>query len=588
MAVSVGIGMPGWNVGLLEKFFGIAGRHKLLIILAVIFGLDGGNLAFMLTAPRYVSTAVVALDIRKVTVAPSDIVAGLPQETPALRTEIDIIGSRSMAERVIQRAGPGSLAPLLGHPVSGSQTDREALIDHLTGGLQASNDGHSFTIYISFTAGDPVLAALIANSYAEEYLAHQTMVKLNAVRMASEWLGKKVEELRRKLEASERAVDAIGIKNLNDARREAAANRSLYETFLTRYKAAIEQEDLASPEAQIISKAQPPGRPSAPKLLPLIVVGVVLGAALGVGSAFACEHFDDSVWSTAVLEQQSGLPVLGALPFLNSQRRWLADVAHRDVTEPPPIGSDAGVQRLQAVLMFSPATRHAQVIVVTSALQHEGKTFVSILLAQALAASGASAVVVGADLHRPALADRLGIKTSFSWAEVIAGKKTIDDIVQRDPASNIDVIAADSPAVDPAVLFTVATFGNFLTGLKQRYDYIIIDTPPLSASADSAMFGAVADATLLVVRWRTTTYGDVVSALRQTSLYGLPVAGIVLNQFDASATSYYGKMDYLATSLYRAIPSLDRRGEDASSSPDAPQVSRNLKSQTVTDVAGAT
>jgi len=564
--------------GALRQFFRLLTRHKLLVVLPIIIGIVGGNLIFVMTPKHYVATAVVALDVRKVTVAPMDmVVSQLPQEHPALKTELDILASRSMAESVIQRLGTQTLAPPLAptaRSISDSEKERQALVDRLIDGLQVSNDGRSYTIYISFTASDPVFAAKIANSYAEEYFARQTMVKLNAVRAASEWLGKKVEELRRKLDASERASDDFKQKNLNEVQREVAANRFLYEGFLKRYKATIEQEDLASTEAQLISEAQPPNRPSTPKLLPFMALGIFLGAATGISTAFLWEHFDDRIWSAATLEERSELPVLGALPSPRwqamSQPRWLAMMLRWLATRQPrwlatrqprwlamrsprwlammsfqhPAWSadadyGAWLQRLQAVLRFSPATRDAKVIAVTSALQGEGKTFVSIALARAFAATGASALVIGADLHRPALAERLHLKASFSWGEALAGKKSIDDIVQQDQESNISVIAADASQVAPMALFTAPAFEDLIASLRERYDRIIIDTPPVAASADTAMLGAIADVTILVVRWRATTYTAVVEALRQMALYSLPVAGIVLNQLDPRATARY-------------------------------------------------
>jgi capsular exopolysaccharide synthesis family protein len=545
----------------LGQFFRLVGRHKLLVVLPIIIGIVGGALIFMMTPKRYIATAVVALDVRKVTVAPLDMVASrLPQEIPALRTEIDILGSRSMAERVIKRLGSQTLTPLLAPPpdtgrvagliggtgaalpalsVSNSDKDRQSLVDHLIDGLQISNDGRSFTIHIAFTDTDPVFAAKIANSYAEQYVG--------------------------------RAV----------------------------------------PEAQLISAAQPPSRSSTPKFLPLMALGIFLGTAAGIGTTFLREHFDDRIWSAATLEERSELPVLGALPsprrpdlrqprwvavmprwlamkqprwlatmscwLAMRQPRWLATMSRwlavrlprwhammqmRHPTWSADTDYDAWLQRLQAVLRFSPATRDAKVFAVTSALQGEGKTFVSIALARAFAAAGSSALVVGADLYRPALAERLHLKASFSWEELIAGKKSINDIVQQDQESNISVVAADASQAAPTALFTAPAFEDLIASLRERYDRIIIDTPPVAASADTAILSVIADVTILVVRWRATTYSAVAEALHQMALYSLPVAGIVLNQLDPRATARYAPGPRRATSRGIAAlrtPLQDRR-----------------------------
>jgi capsular exopolysaccharide synthesis family protein len=505
----------------LRQFFLLVRRHKRLVVLPIIIGIVGGALIFMMTPKRYIATAVVALDVRKVIVAPLDMVASrLPQEIPALRTEIDILGSRSMAESVIKRLGSQMLTPLVAPApdtgrvaefiggtratlpaLSVSDKDRQSLVDHLIDGLQISNDGRSFTIYIAFTDTDPVFAAKIANSYAEQYVG--------------------------------RAV----------------------------------------PEAQLISAAQPPNRSSTPKLLPLMALGIFLGTAAGIGTTFLREHFDDHIWSAATLEERSELPVLGALPsprlLDQRQSRWAAEMSRwlairlprwcavmprwlairlprwrammqpRQPTWSADTDYDAWLQRLQAVLRFSPATRDAKVLAVTSALQGEGKTFVSIALARAFAAAGSSALVVDADLYRPALAERLHLKASFSWEELISGKKSINDIVQQDEESNISVVAADASQAAPTALFTAPAFEDLIASLRERYDRIIIDTPPVAASADTAILSVIADVTILVVRWRATTYSAVAEALHQMALYSLPVAGIVLNQLDPCAMARY-------------------------------------------------
>src|SRR5690606_3461203 len=111
---------PGF--GGLREFFRLILRHKLLVLVPTIVGIVGGCLIFANTPGRYVATAVVALDVRKVTVVPIDaVVSRLPQENPALRTEIDVLSSRSMAERVIDQLGMEALSPLLQPTPSGRQ-----------------------------------------------------------------------------------------------------------------------------------------------------------------------------------------------------------------------------------------------------------------------------------------------------------------------------------------------------------------------------------------------------------------------------------------------------------------------------------
>jgi len=534
--------------GGLRRLYQLLRRWRLLVLGSILIGVAGGISMFAMTTKLYVATAVVVLDVRKVSVAPLDLVISrLPQDNPAIKTEIDVLGSRSMAEGVIQRVGINNFGMLLARSRDSTEEHyRQALIDAVTSGVQVSNDGRSFTIYISYTASDPVFAARIANAYAEQYFAHQTAVKLDAIRTASEWLGRKVEELRRKLEVSERAVDTPGIRNLNELQRDVAANRILYESFLTRYKATIEQQDLAAPEAQLVSEARPPSRHSTPKFLPYLALGIFVGAACGISAAFLREHFDNSIGSLAKLQALYGLPILGTLPTVRRQRvrrpswlsYWSARLRRRSGIFAANDEFEPSLQKLQAALRFSRSTRDARIIAITSPAPGDGKTFASISLARAISASGLSALLIGGEPVRLALSGRLRAKTAHSWDRIIQGAEPFEEFVEKDPGSDLHFIAADCSGSSMA-LFTSSAFEQLLASLRKRYDRIIIDTPPITQSAETAVLGTLADVTVLVLRWRTTTYRLLRDALHQLSLCSLRVGGLVLNHIDTHSEIYF-------------------------------------------------
>lgn len=179
------------------------------------------------TPNRYVAEAVVALDTRKVQVITLEsVMSRLPQDSPVVRTELDLIASRSMAERVVDRLGlakadvdeqsepwwrfwaPWALA-LRSSPPAVAQTPNAAAVDRLVSGLRVNNDGRSYTIFIYYASRDPIFAARVANAYAAAYLDHQIAVQTQATRKASDWLGGKVSELGVRLELSEEAVESF-------------------------------------------------------------------------------------------------------------------------------------------------------------------------------------------------------------------------------------------------------------------------------------------------------------------------------------------------------------------------------------------
>lgn len=215
---------PRPGAGLKDRLRLLA-RRRLSIVSGLAVGSLVGVALVAATPDRYEARAVVALDARTVQVLVQDaVVSRLPQESPALRTELDVIASRSMAEAVLDRLGDGFAIPpepprwwrTLVSPVAQAAGaapappseaeapgDRAALVDELMTNLRVSNDGRSFTIFVSYVAADPGLAAEIANAFAEGYIATQTEQKSAATRQATEWLARKVEEMRGTVEETE-------------------------------------------------------------------------------------------------------------------------------------------------------------------------------------------------------------------------------------------------------------------------------------------------------------------------------------------------------------------------------------------------
>jgi capsular exopolysaccharide synthesis family protein len=230
-------------------------RHKLLVLGSLIAGLCTAQLVRLATIPRYEAESQVILDVRNTTILKFDaVVSALPQQFEVVRTEMDFIGSRAMAERVLdhlsaeqvkQLADDGAMATPLSRffaetgPVlldrllkriplpkqlaattsaaQGRETQagdaesasarREDLINLIMQDVKISNDGRSYTIHISFASPHPKLAAELANTYAEQYMANQLDSKADAMKRANELLSQRLVELRRELEGSETAVE---------------------------------------------------------------------------------------------------------------------------------------------------------------------------------------------------------------------------------------------------------------------------------------------------------------------------------------------------------------------------------------------
>lgn len=203
-------GMP------LSQILSLLLNRWITVLSAIVLCMGLAISGYMAAPAQYSSEAILALDVRKLQALPNEsVVSPLPQESPVLRTELDIISSRSMAEKVLadlDRQGfdsSGKIVPAEQRlPVT---TDEEtpsdrARIDSLLSNLNVLNDGRSYTIYISYHAKNPEYSAAVANAFGEAYLNYQIDLQTSATRRVSDWLGGKLTSLRATLEQSERAA----------------------------------------------------------------------------------------------------------------------------------------------------------------------------------------------------------------------------------------------------------------------------------------------------------------------------------------------------------------------------------------------
>ena len=224
----------------LRDILAVLRRRSGWIALFAVVGLGAGAGLFAKQSRLYRAEAVMALDVRRIQGMPIDqVVAPLPQENPVLRTELDRIGSRVMAQRVLAmladegiqpfaqeaskavpadgdpaRSGEDSVksarsnaTPLPSALDAGGQAKLAQLEDRLRGGLKVVNDGRSYTIYIVYTAEDPDIAARVANAYAQAYLGYQDDVQIEATRRVSDWLSDRLKILAARLELAEQGAE---------------------------------------------------------------------------------------------------------------------------------------------------------------------------------------------------------------------------------------------------------------------------------------------------------------------------------------------------------------------------------------------
>jgi capsular exopolysaccharide synthesis family protein len=325
------------------------------------------------------------------------------------------------------------------------------------------------------------------------------------------------------------------VVRLNQLQREAEANRTLYESLLNRYKQTVEQDTLATAEARLISEAVPPGSPAGPRKLPILLLGLIVGAGIGGSLATVLEWRDRSVRRIAEIEDMSGVPVFGVLPSVG---RVGASPEELILDRPRAPFSEA-LRRTLVAFQLSHGAAGVKVIMVTSATAGESKTLFCVAAARALGTTGVRVLVIDADLRRPRVAAAFGGEGSVHIGDVIRGRVAFEEAVRKDPRSGAQFLAAVPERGDPQILLDSDGFATLLDRARERYDLVIIDTPPLLAATDAAVIGAGADVNLFLVRWGKTPRTVVFAALRFFSLCRITVDGIILTRVNSRRLAKY-------------------------------------------------
>jgi polysaccharide biosynthesis transport protein len=319
----------------------------------------------------------------------------------------------------------------------------------------------------------------------------------------------------------------------------AASSRSLYETFLSKFKETQGQSAVETPDARVISRAQLPKNASAPNKTQDMELAIAGGLFLGFLLAMLEEKLDAGFRTGIQVERLLELPVLATLPEVRKLNDKETSVADRVIVKPLSAYAE-GVRGLQMGLVLSNVDRNPKVVIVSSSVPDEGKTTVAISLARIAALSGKKVVLMDCDLRRPGVARMMGQKgLKCGLVHLLAGKAKLEDCLVKDPLSNVMIMPAVGRTASPPDILGSAAMAHFMKHLRDHYDLIVIDSAPLLAVNDTKILTGIADTLLFVVRWEKTPREAAIGALRGLATSGAPVAGVVLARADSTRHHYY-------------------------------------------------
>jgi tyrosine-protein kinase Etk/Wzc len=205
------------------------------------------------------------------------------------------------------------------------------------------------------------------------------------------------------------------------------------------------------------------------------------------------------------------------------------------------------LRSLRTSLQFSMLDAKNNIVLVSGPTPGIGKSFVSVNFAAVLALSGKKVLLIDADLRKGHLHQYLGIERKNGFSDLVAGTCSVEQAMHKNIIENVDFIATGAVPPNPSELLGHSHIKKLLDGFSKDYDYVLIDTPPVLAVADTLILGPYAGSVFMVARAAQTTVGDIKESIKRFGQVGIPINGVVLNGILNRPGGYgygYGKYRY--------------------------------------------
>ncbi|MRI34307.1 lipopolysaccharide biosynthesis protein [Endozoicomonas sp. OPT23] len=319
--------------------------------------------------------------------------------------------------------------------------------------------------------------------------------------------------------------------------REVRTNKDLYDAFFKRIQETSATSDLQTANARVVDQAFTPKAPVKPKKKLIIAIAGLLGLLVSCGIAFLLEMLNNTIRSTRDIEEKLNLPVLGVLPLL-SAKELKKDQAHRLFLNKDMHGFGEAVRTIRTSINLTAMDKEHRVFAVTSTVPGEGKSSTASNLGLALGQLGKT-LLIDCDLRRPVVGKNYGVKGgSVGMANLLAGTATIEECIH--PADGIEVIPCGQVPPNPQELLSTSKFAEVVEQLKQSYDYVVIDCPPVQSVSDALTVSRASDGLIYVVESSRVQLGAIQNTVGRLLQARAPITGVVLNKIDPSKKDAYG------------------------------------------------
>lgn len=511
------------TVDLREYLAVLRRRAPIIVLLTVLFsGLAVGY--SVLKTPIYTGRAEVLVN------PPTGTTNQNLSQVISMDTEAQVVTSAPIAQLA---------AKALGSPLTITQ-----LLKHVT--VQTSST--TFVLDISFWDVRPSKAADGANAFAKAYLDYKQQQAEGAISQQQASIESQMVELRKQQREQNQilqthAPSSAEYRNAQDQLDQLNVRLGVLASELAGVPAVIDP-------GQVILPATVPASPSSPKYPLNTAVGLFFGLFAGVVAAFLLDRSDDRVHRSADLQLFLDAPILAYVPHVKGRHRLRAAQLVVDIEPRSPVAEAYRTIRTNVLSMAH--KRDLKTIAVVSPMHSEGKSMTSANLAAALGQTDKRVLVLSVDIRKPRVHEFFGVANDRGLSELLEGELSLEEAIVKSEVGNVWVLPGGRVPARPAELLQSPAMAQVLVGVREAFDFVILDSPPVLGLADCLAVLPLVDAVLLVVQAGKTRVGAILETCDQLERLGAAVDAAVMNDVRVSRgqPGHHGYGYYLASEEY--------------------------------------
>ena len=334
--------------------------------------------------------------------------------------------------------------------------------------------------------------------------------------------------------------------SLRELERTAAVNKSLFEDFLQRARVTEEQSTFEARDARIITPALAPASPSAPRRGQVLLISAFIGLMAGLGCAYAMEKLNAGFTTPRQVEAMLELPLLASISRMDARDLTvdgqMIPIPNYPIVKPLSRFSEA-VRSLRSGITMTDVDDPPKVLQVTSTIPGEGKSTIAMSIAASAAQSNLKVLIIDCDLRHPSTSRFFNLENQTGLVEYLVGAADIKDVMRYHEPLKLFVLPAGGKTQNPADLLGSERLKALVNQMREKFDLIVVDTPPIGPVIDPVIVSGFTDKIVYVVRWASTARELVQRATQQLQGHK-KIAGIVFNQVNDAQAQKYGKYAY--------------------------------------------